>query len=112
MAPPDAEHFPHATGLAEKTVKEHLAEQGLKFYAGWFCPFVQRAWMVLEEKKIPYQYIEVNPYHKPQSLLSLNPRGLVPTLEYEGKPLYESNVIMEFLDDAFPDCKGSLEISS
>jgi glutathione S-transferase len=67
------------------------------------CPFVQRAWSVLEEKKIPYQYIEVNPYDKPQSLLTLNPRGLVPTLEFASKPLYESTVICEFLEDAFPD---------
>jgi glutathione S-transferase len=67
------------------------------------CPFVQRAWSVLEEKKIPYQYIEVNPYDKPTSLLTLNPRGLVPTLEYDAKPLYESTVICEFLEDAYPD---------
>lgn len=67
------------------------------------CPFVQRAWTVLEEKKIPYQYIEVNPYDKPASLLTLNPRGLVPTLEYDAKPLYESTVICEFLEDAYPD---------
>ena len=45
----------------------------------------------------------MNPYHKPQSLLSLNPRGLVPTLQYDNKPLYESTVICEFLEDAYPD---------
>jgi len=60
-------------------------------------------WLVLEEKQIPYQYIEVNPYHKPESLLKLNPRGLVPTLQYDEKPLYESTVICEFLDEAYPD---------
>ena len=45
----------------------------------------------------------MNPYHKPESLLKLNPRGLVPTLEYDNKPLYESNVVCEFLEDAYPD---------
>ena len=64
---------------------------------------MQRTWAVLEEKGIPYQYVEVNPYHKPESLLKLNPRGLVPTLEYDGKPLYESTVICEFLEDAYPN---------
>lgn len=63
---------------------------------------------MLEEKQIPYQYVEVNPYHKPQSLLKLNPRGLVPTLEYDGKPLYESTVVAEFLEDAYPNTKSSL----
>lgn len=100
---PDSNLFPHATGQAHSIVDAHQAEQPLKLYSGWFCPFVQRAWTVLEEKKIPYQYIEVNPYHKPDSLLKLNPRGLVPTLQYDNKPLYESTVICEFLEDAYPD---------
>jgi len=51
---------------------------------------------------------QVNPYHKPESLLKLNPRGLVPTLEYENKPLYESTVICEFLEDAYPSATPHL----
>lgn len=100
---PDADLHPEATGPAAHIVQAHAAENPLKLYSGWFCPFVQRAWIVLEEKKIPYQYIEVNPYHKPESLLSLNPRGLVPTLQYDNKPLYESVVLCEFLEEAFPE---------
>lgn len=67
---------------------------------------VQRVWLALEEKQIPYEYIEVNPYNKPDSLLVLNPRGLVPTLscptETGPKPLYESTVILEYLEEAYP----------
>nr|OQO27917.1 hypothetical protein B0A51_06416 [Rachicladosporium sp. CCFEE 5018] len=100
---PDANLHPVATGSAKAVVDYHQREQPLKLYSGWFCPFVQRPWSILQEKSIPYQYIEVNPYHKPQSLLSLNPRGLVPTLQYDNKPLYESNVICEFLEEAYPD---------
>lgn len=73
---------------------------------------VQRAWLALEEKQIPYQYIEVNPYNKPRSLLSLNPRGLVPTLSCAvgttSKPLYESTVILEYLEEAYSDHKPRL----
>jgi glutathione S-transferase len=105
---PDADLHPSATALAAKTVSAHQDEQPLKLYSGWFCPFVQRVWLVLEEKKIPYQYIEVNPYHKPASLLALNPRGLVPTLEYQNKPLYESTVVCEFLEEAYPDFGAKL----
>ena len=64
-------------------VKAHQKEP-LKFYSGrgishslWivqvgyyaikFCPFIQPALLVLLEKKIPFQYIEVNPNHKPES---------------------------------------------
>ena len=106
---PDAQLHPEATGTAASVVAAHKSEQPLKLYSGWFCPFVQRVWSVLEEKQIrDYQYIEVNPYHKPESLLKLNPRGLVPTLEYEGKPLYESNVILEMLEEAYPNQGASL----
>lgn len=52
----------------------------------------------------------MNPYHKPASLLELNPRGLVPTLVVPDssnpsiqKPLYESNVVLEYLEEAYPD---------
>jgi glutathione S-transferase len=102
-AHPDSNIHPEATGKATATVKAHADSQPLKIYAGWFCPFVQRTWLSLEEKKIPYQYIEVNPYHKPKSLLDLNSRGLVPTLQYDNKPLFESTVICEFLEEAYPD---------
>ncbi|KAF7715154.1 Uncharacterized protein PECH_007465 [Penicillium ucsense] len=108
-AHPDSELHPEATGRAKALVDSHRGEQTLKLYAGWFCPFVQRVWLALEEKQIPYQYIEVNPYNKPESLLTLNPRGLVPTLqcptESEPRPLYESTVILEYLEEAYPDHK-------
>jgi glutathione S-transferase len=108
MPHPDSNVHPSATGAAAQTVSSHSGpiSHGVKLYSGWFCPFVQRVWLVLEEKKIPYEYIEVNPYNKPQSLLSLNPRGLVPTLEYEGKPLYESTVICEFLEEVYGEEGG------
>ncbi|KAL2371017.1 hypothetical protein RJ035_006501 [Blastomyces gilchristii] len=104
---------PVATGAAKILAGKRAAEQPLKLYAGWFCPYVspyfQRTWLALEEKKIPYQYIEINPYDKSPSLLALNPKGLVPTIaaplpNNQGtKPLYESNIINEYLEEAYPD---------
>lgn len=110
MGSVDTELYPKASGLAESLVAAHSDPQPLKLYSGWFCPFVQRAWLVLEEKKIPYQYIEINPYQKAKSFLDLNPRGLVPTLGCpagpdgtDTKPLYESNIICEYLDESYAD---------
>lgn len=60
-------------------------------------PFVQRVWISLETKKIPYQYIEVDPYAKPKSLLDINPRGLVPALKHGDWACYESTVLMEYV---------------
>ena len=56
------------------------ATQYLTLYGSWFCPFVQRVWLVLHEKSIPHHYVEINPYKKEKHFLELNPRGLVPTL--------------------------------
>ncbi|KAI1266431.1 glutathione S-transferase [Xylariaceae sp. FL1019] len=101
------------TGAAAGFAEAHEAEHTLKLYGGWFCPFVQRSWIVLHEKNIPHQYVEINPYHKAPEFLALNPRGLVPTLAVptsskagqskEQKPLYESAVICEYLDEAYGD---------
>ena len=40
--------------------------------------------------------------HKPE-YLELNPNGVVPTIIHDGKIIYESAVIDEYLDDVFPD---------
>ncbi|KAJ5496122.1 hypothetical protein N7539_001238 [Penicillium diatomitis] len=88
-----------ATGDAAVTVANHLAETSLKLYGSCFCPFVQRVWIALEAKEMPYQYIEVDPYEKPQSLLEVNPRGLVPALRHGDWGCYESNILMEYLED-------------
>lgn len=62
-------------------------------------PFVQRVWIALEAKGIPYQYIEVDPYKKPQSLLEVNPRGLVPALRHGDWGSHESTVLLEYVSN-------------
>lgn len=46
-----------------------------------------------------YQYIEVDPYKKPDWLLEINPRGLVPALRHGDWTCYESTVLMEYVRD-------------
>ncbi|OTB01724.1 hypothetical protein M426DRAFT_14182 [Hypoxylon sp. CI-4A] len=105
------------TGAAAQLADAHAGEHPLKLYGGWFCPFVQRAWIVLRERRVPHQYVEINPYAKAREFLALNPRGLVPTLAVpvgsdtedtnnskggvRRKPLAESGVICEYLDEAY-----------
>ncbi|EAW10610.1 glutathione S-transferase family protein [Aspergillus clavatus NRRL 1] len=88
-----------ATGLAALTAINHSKEAELQLFGSCFCPFVQRVWIALEIKGIPYQYIEVDPYQKPQSLLEVNPRGLVPALRHGDWGSYESSVLLEYLED-------------
>ncbi|KXJ93468.1 glutathione S-transferase [Microdochium bolleyi] len=122
MADVDTSLHTATTGAAAIYAQLHEGEHALKLYGGWFCPFVQRAWITLHEKNVPHQYVEVNPYRKTPELLALNPRGLVPTLavpvsetvgvtaggeqavENGGrvrKPLAESAVICEYIDEAY-----------
>ncbi|KAL8968195.1 MAG: hypothetical protein Q9183_002574 [Haloplaca sp. 2 TL-2023] len=86
-----------ATGAALVTVKKHSKEHDLKLYGSCFCPFVQRVWISLQLKGIEYQYIEVDPYKKPDSLTAINPRGLVPALRHGNWGCYESTVLMEYV---------------
>lgn len=51
----------------------------------------------MEFLNIPYQYIEVDPYKKPQALLEVNPRGLVPGIRHGGWGCGESTVLLEYV---------------
>ncbi|KAF9647749.1 glutathione-S-transferase [Thelephora ganbajun] len=100
--------YPRASGLAEETVKNHQTDCELVLHGGWFCPFTQKCWIALEERGIPYKYVETNPFNKDPALLALNPKGLIPALTYQGKPLHDSHIILEFLEDAYPQYKPQL----
>ncbi|KAK4039349.1 glutathione S-transferase [Parachaetomium inaequale] len=110
MSTIDTTLLPHPTGAAATLAAAHATPHPLQLYGGWFCPFVQRAWIVLAEKRVPHQYVEINPYKKEPHFLALNPRGLVPTLavevgggEKKRRALYESTVICEYLDESYSD---------
>lgn len=64
---------------------------------GNISPFVQRVWIALEAKGLQYQYVEVDPYKKPQALLDVNPRGLVPGIRHGDWGCGESSVLMEYV---------------
>ncbi|KAG8990850.1 hypothetical protein FRB94_013035 [Tulasnella sp. JGI-2019a] len=86
------------TGKALETVQAHCQDADIEMFGANFCPFVQRVWVTLEHKKIPYKYFECDPYKKPKELLDLNPKGLVPALKLPGgRSLGEST----YLEEAF-----------
>jgi len=99
---------PYATGAALPTVEAHKQQSDFVLYGSWFCPFTQRVWITLEERGIPYQYVEINPFKKDPAFLAMNPKGLIPTIQYQGQPLYESMVICEFLEELYPEKQPKL----
>lgn len=66
------------------------------------CCLCHRARVVLAEKGIRFELYEVDLADPPEDLLDLNPYHSVPTLVDRDLVLYESRVIMEYLDERFP----------
>jgi glutathione S-transferase len=68
------------------------------------CPYVGRVRIVLAEKGIPYESVWIDLDDKPGWLYEKNPAGRVPVLEEDGGfVLPESAVIMEYLEERFPE---------
>ncbi|KAK7112179.1 glutathione S-transferase omega-1-like [Littorina saxatilis] len=80
-----------------------LATGKLRLYSMRFCPFAQRARLILELKGISYQTINVSLTEKPDWFLEKNPNGQVPVLEQDGRIVYESLVVADYLDSVHPD---------
>ncbi len=63
------------------------------------CPYVQRAAIVLAEKGIAFDRVDVDLANKPEWFLRISPLGKTPVLLVDGEPVFESAVICEYLDD-------------
>ncbi|HSH28896.1 MAG TPA: stringent starvation protein SspA [Thiohalobacter sp.] len=66
------------------------------------CPYSHRARIVLAEKGITVEVVNVDLDNLPEDLIDLNPYQTVPTLVDRELVLYDSHVIMEYLDERFP----------
>jgi len=66
------------------------------------CPYCHRVRMVIAEKRINIEIVNVDAQALPEELLELNPYGTVPTLIDRDLRLYESLIVMEYLDERFP----------
>ena len=64
--------------------------------------YSHRVRMVLCEKGVTVDIVDVDLSHKPEELSEINPYGTLPTLLDRDLVLYKSTVIMEYLDERFP----------
>lgn len=64
--------------------------------------YSHRVRMVLAEKGVAVDIVDVDPNKKPEDLSEINPYNSLPTLLDRDLVLYEANVIMEYLDERFP----------
>jgi len=65
------------------------------------CPYCARARLVLAEKNLAYETVEIDLDQRPAWLFDLNPAGRVPVLD-DGFVLPESDVIMAYLEERYP----------
>jgi glutathione S-transferase len=66
------------------------------------CPYVQRAAIALAEKGEPFERIYVDLAAKPDWFRALSPLGKVPVLKVGERAIFESAVILEFLEETRP----------
>ncbi len=64
--------------------------------------YSHRVRMVLAEKGVTVDIVDVDPANKPEDLIEMNPYNSLPTLFDRDLVLYQSTIIMEYLDERFP----------
>lgn len=61
-----------------------------------------RVRLVLAEKNVSCEIVDVDPLNLPEDVIDLNPYGTAPTLVDRELALYDSRIICEYLDERFP----------
>ncbi len=74
----------------------------MTFYSDSYSHYSHRVRIVLAEKGVTVDVVEADNAHPPSELSELNPYNSLPTLVDRDLVLYESKVMMEYLDERFP----------
>ena len=78
----------------------------LVLHHAWRSSASRRVRLCLEEKGLAYESnpidLQKQEHHSPE-YLKINPNGVIPTLVHDGRALYESGTICEYLDEVFPE---------
>lgn len=74
----------------------------MTFYSDGSSQYSHRVRIVLAEKGVTVETVNVDPANTPEDLTSLNPYNSLPTLVDRDLVLYEANIMMEYLDERFP----------
>lgn len=67
------------------------------------CPYVQRAVIALAEKNVPFERVDIDLSNKPDWFKAISPLGKVPLLRVGDTSIFESAVIVEYLEETTPN---------
>jgi len=74
----------------------------LKLISHRLCPYVQRAVIALSEKAVAFERIDIDLADRPHWFLKISPLGKTPVLLVGDTAIFESAVILEYLEEAHP----------
>src|SRR5260370_36217821 len=74
----------------------------LKLISHRLCPYVQRAVIALTEKGVSFERIDIDLANKPDWFLAISPLGKTPVLQVGVTAIFESAVILEYLEETQP----------
>jgi glutathione S-transferase len=74
----------------------------LKLISHKLCPYVQRAVIALAERSTGFERIDIDLANKPDWFLAISPLGKTPVLQVGDVPIFESAVILEYLEETQP----------
>lgn len=72
-------------------------------YSARACPYAHRTRLVLAEKRVGFDLVEIDLQNKPRQFLDVSAYGKVPAISHGTHHLWESAVINEYLDEVFKD---------
>jgi glutathione S-transferase len=75
----------------------------IKLYSARACPFAHRSRLVLGEKGVPFELVEIDLANKPVWFSNVSLYGKVPALEHEGQRIVESAIVNEYIEEVFPE---------
>lgn len=75
----------------------------LKLVSFELCPYVERSRIVLLEKRVPHEVEFIDLANKPAWFLAVSPMGRVPVLLVDDRPIFESMVINELIEELHPE---------
>jgi len=93
-------------GIRPNTLEEvSINENDIVYFGNRICPFAHRVWWTVLEKDIPIKYYHIDLGTRKQTWFkeNINPFGTVPVIFNQGKPVFESQVIVEYLNELNPD---------